>query len=84
MNLVIMNDAWQYNEMGWLYYSQNIQDDNYNGKFLVGCILWHINLSRLCNPNSCLYIYIRYIGFANEYFVGYIFERARSHLFGPS
>ena len=35
-------------------------------KRLVGwLVLWHINICRLFNAKSCLYIYIKYIGFVN-------------------
>ena len=37
---------------------------------LVGWDLWHINPYRLFNAKSCLYIYIKYIGFALVGFYG--------------
>ena len=36
----------------------------------VGWVLWHINHCRLFNAKSCLYIYIKYIGFGWVGFYG--------------
>ena len=35
-----------------------------------GWVLWHINLCRLFNAQSSLYIYIKYIGFSLVGFYG--------------
>ena len=35
-----------------------------------GLVLWHINQYRLFNAKSCLFIYIKYIGFSLVWFYG--------------
>ena len=36
----------------------------------IGLVLWHINHCRLFNAKSCLYIYIKYIGFGLVWLYG--------------
>ena len=50
-----------------------------------GWVLWHINYCMLFNAKSSLYIYIKYIGFVKELFLGNtIVKIAKAGLFAHS
>ena len=47
-------------------------DPHNSTSWLVGWVLWHINLYRLFNAKFCLYVYTFNQRFLSEYFVGKI------------
>ena len=48
-----------------------------DSKVMVGCILWHIKSCTLFKAKSFLYIYINYVWFANELFIGNILNNLK-------